>query len=165
MTMQECILTKILNCESADLSLLEDINYDLDDIIDDLMENNDLSLNSIFREVFRAGARDLQEEYEMQKDEIKERILEALEEEKEECIKSGEMTEKELEELEEHKELVNDLELLENEELNPEEDLDYFINYMDTHVFMKNLEFYRRWMEKEVDSIEYKMGWNFRDAA
>lgn len=162
MTMQECILTRILNCGSADLCLLENINYDLDNILDDLMENNDLSLNSIIREVFRMGARDLQEEFEMQKDEIREMILEALNEEKEECVNSGEMT---IEEDEEYIELINDLNLLENEDLNPEEDLDYFLNYLDTHVFMKNIEFYRRWMEKEVDNIEHKMGWNFKNIA
>ena len=33
MTMQECILTKLLDCGSADLSLLEDINYDSNPMI------------------------------------------------------------------------------------------------------------------------------------
>lgn len=103
----------------------------------------------------------LNKNFRLQKDEIKERILEALEEEKEEWITSGETSE-ELEECEEHKELVNDLELLTSGELNPKEDLEYYLNYMDTHVFMKNIEFYRRWMGKEVNDIEDNMGWSFK---
>ena len=70
LTTQECVMTKILDCGTADLSLLDDINYDLDDIIDSLMENNCLSLNGIFQEVFIKGAEELQEEFENQKEDI-----------------------------------------------------------------------------------------------
>lgn len=28
---------------------------------------------------------------------------------------------------------------------------------------MKHIDFYRRWMENDIDTIEYKMGWNFKD--
>lgn len=71
LTTQECVMTKILDCGTADLSLLDDINYDLDDILDSLMENNCLSLNNIFQEVFVKGAEELQEEFENQKEDIK----------------------------------------------------------------------------------------------
>lgn len=161
-TVKECILMKILNCGSADLDLLEDIHYDLDDILDDLMENDCLNINSIFQQVFIQGAIDLKEEFETQKNEIRERIFEALAEEKEEWITSGEMTEEELEECEEHKELINDLELLNSGILNPELDLSYDLNYLDTHVYMSNIDFYRRWMKKEIETIENNMGWEFQ---
>ena len=55
LTTQECILTYLLNCGTADLSMLDDINYDLDDILDELVENNCLSLNNLFESVFRKG--------------------------------------------------------------------------------------------------------------
>lgn len=67
----------------------------------------------------------------------------------------------EFEESEKYKELINDLRLIENEELNPENDLDYYLNCLDTHVYMKNIEFYERWMENEIEDIENKMGFNF----
>lgn len=163
LTTKECVMTKILDCGVSDLLLLDDINYDLDDIIDDLKDNQDLSLHGIFRMVFIKGACELQEEFENQKEDIKSEILLRMEEEIEEFVESGEMTKEELEETEEHKELVSDLALLESGNLKPENDLSYYLNCQDTHVFMKHIEFYRRYMENTVDDIEYKMGWNFKD--
>ena len=163
LTTQECVMTKILDCGTADLSLLDDINYDLDDILDSLMENNCLSLNGIFQEVFIKGAEELQEEFENQKEDIKAEILLRIEEEKTEWVESGEMTQEEFEETEEHEELISDLALLESGDLQPENDLEFYLNYQDTHVFMKHIEFYRRYMENTVDDIEYKMGWSFKN--
>lgn len=153
LTTQECVMTKILDCGTADLSLLDDINYDLDDIIDNLMENNCLSLNGIFQEVFIKGAEELQEEFKNQKEDIKAEILYKIEENETENLT----------ETEEHKELISDLALLESGDLQPENDLEFYLNYQDTHVFMKHIEFYRRYMENTVDDIEYKMGWSFKD--
>ena len=152
LTTQECVMTRILNCGTADLSLLDDINYDLDDILDSLMENNCLSLNGIFQKVFIRGAEELQEEFENQKEDIKAEILYKIEENETENLT----------ETEEHKELISDLALLESGDLQPEDDLSYYLNYQDTHVFMKHIDFYRRYMENTVDDIEYKMGWDFK---
>lgn len=153
LTTQECVMTKILDCGTADLSLLDDINYDLDDILDSLMENNCLSLNGIFQEVFIKGVEELQEEFKNQKEDIKAEILYKIEENEAENLT----------ETEEHKELISDLALLESGELKPENDLEFYLNYQDTHVFMKHIEFYRRYMENTVDDIEYKMGWFFKN--
>lgn len=153
LTTQECVMTKILDCGTADLSLLDDINYDLDDIIDSLMENNCLSLNGIFQEVFIKGAEELQEEFKNQKEDIKAEILYKIEENETENLT----------ETEGHKELISDLALLESGDLQPENDLEFYLNYQDTHVFMKHIDFYRRYMENTVDDIEYKMGWDFKD--
>ena len=109
LTTQECVMTKFLDCGTADLSLLDDINYDLDDIIDNLMENNCLSLNGIFQEVFIKGAEELQEEFKNQKEDIKAEILYRIEENEAENLT----------ETEEHKELISDLALLESGELKP----------------------------------------------
>lgn len=35
LTTQQCILTHLLNCGTNDLLMLEDINYDLDEILDE----------------------------------------------------------------------------------------------------------------------------------
>lgn len=70
-TTQECILTCLLNCGVADLSILNDINYDLDDSLDELVENNCLSLNNLFESVFRKGISELTDVVESNKEEIK----------------------------------------------------------------------------------------------
>lgn len=163
MTVKEAVFTKILNCGTSDLDLLEDIEYDLDDIIEECIVNDDLSLHGIFRGVFYNAASDFQNAFEENKDEIKESILKALAEERIDYIDSGEMTAEELAECDEHKELIGDLKLLNSGKLNPEDDMDYFLNYTDTHVSMKHIDFYRRWMKSEVDQIESNMGWNFED--
>ena len=163
MTAQEAVLIKILNCGTADLSLLDDIDYDLDDIIDDCIVNDDLSLHGIFRGVFYKAASALQAAFDEKKDEIRDDILDALEQEKTDFVLSGEMTEEELEEDAEHKELIYHLQLIESGALNPEDDMDYFLNYCDTHVSMKHIAFYRRWMKTDVDNIESDMGWTFED--
>ena len=163
MTTKEAVLTKILDCGTADLDLLNDIEYNLDDIIDDCIANDELSLHGIFYRVFYYGARDLQSAFDEKKEEIKDDILASLEEEKTEWIDSGEMTEEELADCEEHKELVADLALINSNILNPENDMDYYLNYTDTHVSMKHIDFYRRWMESDVYEIENNMGWNFEE--
>ncbi len=161
MTQMVCVLTKILECGSADLDLLEDIEYDLDDIIEECLENGGINLHSIFVGVFRKGALELQEAYDERKEEIKNEIRKAIRHEYVDCVESGDMTEEELENCEEHIELLTALDLIENDELHPEEDVDYFLNFQDTHVSMKHLDFYKRWMENTVLSIEEKMGWEF----
>lgn len=163
MTTYEAILTEILDCGTADLSMLNDIKYDLYDIIQECMNDDCLSLHGIFQGVFYIAADTLQCKFDEQKDDIREVILEALEEEKREFIDSGEMTEEELAECDEHKELIADLELLNNNKLHPESDVDFYLNYLDTHVYMKHIDFYRRWMKDDVDMIEDDMGWTFED--
>ena len=163
LTTQQAILTKILNCGYCDLDLLEDIQYDLDEIIEDCMENEYLSFHEILRGVFWMGARDLKNAFEENRYEIRCEILEALQKEKEDFVDSGEMTQAELEDCEEHQQLVADLELVDNYILNPEDDLSYFLNYQDTYVYMKHIDFYRRWMKKDVDNIEDHMGWSFEN--
>ena len=163
MTMQQAVLSKILDCGYCDLELLEDIEYDLDDIIQDCIDNGDLSLHGIFRGVFWMGARDLQNAFDEQKDDIRDNILEALENEKTEWVDSGKMTVEELEDCEEHQELVADLELLDSDILNPENDMSYYCNCIDTHVSMKHIDFYRRWMKNDVENIEKYMGWTFEE--
>lgn len=163
MTQLEAVITKILNCGTCDLSLLEDIEYDLDDIVQECMDDGCLSLKEIIRRVFYKAADDLQCAFDEREDSIRESILEAIASDKEEWVTSGEMTMEELEECDEYQELISDLRLIDSGELHPSEDIDFYSNCLDTHVYMKHIDFYRRWMEKEVDEIESNMGWMFGD--
>ena len=147
MTKQQEILTSLLNCGTCDLELLEDIEYDLGDIINDLKENDCLSLNCLFIEVFMKGASDLEEAFKNQKEEIKEQILNKMRIHMFDLMR--------------YDELANDLELLDSDKLNPTRDLNYYVNYLDTHVYMKHIDFYRRYMPDVVETIETNMGWYF----
>ena len=42
LTKQQEVLTRVLDCGICDLDLLEDIQYDLDDIVDELQKDNNL---------------------------------------------------------------------------------------------------------------------------
>ena len=163
MTMQQAVLSKILNCGYCDLELLEDIDYDLDNIIEDLMDNNCLSLHGIFRSVFTQGALDLQAAFNKNKDTIREEILQSIEEDKNEWVNSGEMTQAEFEECDEYKEKIRHLKLLDDNILRPEKDVGMFLNYQDTHVSIKHLDFYKAWMETTINEIESNMGWDFEE--
>ena len=155
MTKQEEILTNLLDCGTDDLKLLEDIEYDLDDILEYLKECGSFNLNSIFREVFKEGAINLNYAFIERKEEIREQILEEMKTVKEEY------PDYDLENDEDYQELENDLDLLDSGKLCPMEDLDYYLNYQDTHVYMEHIEFYRKYMSDVVDTIETNMGWEF----
>ena len=52
--------------------------------------------------------------------------------------------------------------LAELENLNPEEDIEYFCNCLDTHIrFINHEETYRRLFKIELEEIEHDMGFEF----
>ena len=163
LTTQQCILTHLLNCGTSDLLMLEDINYDLDEILDDLVENGCLSFNDLYRAVFNKGVDDLAERLQDQRNDLIEKIETEIQWSIDEYVKSGEMTLDELKETDEYQQNIADLNLIKNNELNPKEQYDYYLNYLDTHIFLKHLPFYRTWMESDIDDIEDKMGILFKE--
>lgn len=163
LTTQQCILTHLLNCGTTDLCMLEDINYDLDEILDDLVENNCLSFNDLYCAVFQKGIDDLAERLQDQRNDLIEKIEAEIQWSIDEFVKSGEMTLEELKETDEYKQNITDLNLIKDNELNPQEQYDYYLNYLDTHIWLKHLPFYRTWMESDIDDIEDKMGISFKE--
>lgn len=163
LTTQQCILTHLFNCGTSDLCMLDDINYDLDEILDDLVENNCLSFNDLYRAVFQKGIDDLAERLNEQRNDLLEKIKAEIRYDIETWVDSGDMTLDELKETAEYQQNIEDLKLLANNELNPEEQYDYYLNYLDTHIWLKHLPFYRTWMESDIDDIEDKMGISFKE--
>lgn len=163
LTTQQCILTHLLNCGTSDLLMLDDINYDLDEILDDLVENGCLSFNDLYRAVFNKGVDDLAERLQDQRNDLIEKIETEIQWSIDEYVKSGEMTLDELKETDEYQQNIADLNLIKNNELNPKEQYDYYLNYLDTHIFLKHLPFYRTWMKSDIDDIEDKMGISFKE--
>lgn len=141
---KEGILMRLLNCGSLDLSMLDDIGYDLDEIIDELQEDGCLSLNNIFESVFNKG---IQEVYEALED-IKKIIKDDIEDE----------------DTDEEEHNAFECELKELEKLNPEEDIDYFTNCLDTHISINNnQDIYRDYLIDDLKEIEKNMGFDFEN--
>lgn len=158
MTTQEQILMTILKCGTLDLIFLDKIGYDVDKIVEDLMGNGILSYNAIWQEVFYKAISDLTSIIQDKKDEIIEEIQSQLDEEQEE-IKNGEYTEEELEDFPEHQELMADMELITSGELDDLEDCyDYYLNYLDTHIYLKHLDFFEKYLSDDIDELENNMG-------
>lgn len=149
MNKQKELLTAILGCGEMDLEVLEDIEYDLYEIIKRIKENEqELALNNLIRNVFVQGVSDLQYAFNNNKENIREKINEKISDGvDEDCT------------YEEYKNYFDELDLL--YEVSPIEDFSYYINGTDSHVYMKHLDFYRRYLPDEVDDIEYNMGWHF----
>ena len=130
MTNQEAILCSLLDCGTADLPMLEDINYDVEDIVQELSQDSCLSLNNIFESVFQRGISDLQGAVNDLKQDF---------------------------ENEDNKEDAEKLSCL-----NPEKDVEYFCNCLDTHVYFTNNEdTYRKYLAEEIGNIEDRMGFEF----
>ena len=158
LTKQQEVLTRVLDCGICDLDLLEDIQYDLDDIVDELQEDNNLSLNSIFMKVFEMGAMDLQEV--LNENNIIERINVQINERINELL-SDEVPQQEFACDDELCELFNDYESVRTTELDVFSELTYYLNCQDTHVALENADFYRKYFPTELDEIEERMGWHF----
>ena len=142
LTQAECILTKLLDCGIADLSILEDVNYDLDDILDELVMCNMLSLESLVTAIFHKGISDLTEMI----DDCKSIVVEELEELEKMLPKSTdsqEVIEQKLDKMFDsvvgrylddkyHIEWGDDLEqhIEEIKNLNPEDDVEWHINFL-----------------------------------
>lgn len=158
MTTQEQILMTILKCGTLDLMFLDKIGYDVDEIVEDLMDNGILSYNAIWQEVFYKAILDLTSVIQDKKEEIIEEIQAKLDEEQD-GIKNGEYAEEELEEFPEHQKLIADMELITSGELDDLEDCyDYYLNYLDTHIYLKHLDFFEKYLSDDIDELENNMG-------
>ena len=142
----EDILMVLLECGSLDLGILDDVEYDLGDIVEELIANGiKPTLNVITDEIFRRGQCELVEAVE---DAIKER------EDQQADTDDTEEGEAEYDRLQEE---IDELECL-----NPEEDMELFCNCLDTSCwFNDNEEIYRKYIPEAISGIEDNMGFEF----
>ena len=133
----------LLECGSLDLGILEDVQYDLGEIVEELQEECiKPTLNNIAGEIFRRGQYELVEAV---KDAIKVRM------DQQNDIYKGE---------EEYNRLQEEINKLES--LDPEEDMDWFCNCLDTSCwFSNNEEIYRKYISEAISNIEKNMGFEF----
>lgn len=139
----EDILLVLLECGSLDLRILDDVGYDLGEIVEELQTDGiKPTLNIITGEIFRKGqleltgaVRDAIDERKNQKDNMEE----------------GEAEYDRLQE-----------EIDELESLNPWEDMGWYCNCIDTSCwFSNNEEIYRKYIPDAISNIEDNMGFEF----
>lgn len=142
----EDLLRMFLDCGSLDLSVLDGIEYDLCEIVEELYaEGIRPTLNAITDAVFRRGQMDLREA-------VENAISERREQQDE--------TDDNDEGIEEYDWLQSEIDDLET--LDPEEDMGWYCNCLDTSCWFDAHEsIYRKYLADEISEIEDKMGFEF----
>lgn len=132
-TWHEDLLTVVMDCGYADLTLLDDVQYDMYEIFDECLATfGNYNVNNVVRIVFDHGLRDLEEAIRMRICEI-ERLYHPTKEEEDE--------------------------LAALRELQPFEDIESFHNFLDTSIWIaRNEEAYRRYLEDDLSAFGNETG-------
>lgn len=176
------ILMKILNCELEELKFLNRVVYDLDDIVIKLKNNGNLNSNSIIEYIFTRGIIDLRAAFKDNKDKIKSNMYEKMEALTEKylnflnCLKNKDFWQAERtienegfndgrfnEDIDELISIIKDLNLINNKQLDLNSEEDYYLdlNNLRSHIYVRRLDFYKKWMPDDVERIEIKMSHTF----
>lgn len=142
--MRNDLCQAILDCGSLDLNILDDVEYDFYEIVKRLRdEEMPVTLGSIVTEIFLQGISD-----------INKALSETIEETEIDLVNAK---------IDNDKELINELEdKLENlKELEPDRDIEWYFNYLDTSIYFTNhSEIYRDYLREVVEEVETNMGFS-----
>ena len=164
------LLAHLLNCGTDDLSILDDIKYDIIDIVDDLTDDYFTpSLNSIIHEVFRKGIGELDdyicdtkydivaelrilEEKLPSKKDVKKNITR-----KENALTHNDIDMAQKYGIEYSEDATRDIDEL--KELDPFDDIHYYENCADSDIcIVRHQDIYRRFYANKIFDIEDSMG-------
>ena len=166
------VMMHLLKCGSCDISMLDEIEYNLDDILDELTENNSLSLeNIVVRAVFK-GVDELEKLIEFIKPDVIE-DLQILEECLPKETDSAETITQKADALD-----VNAIYLSNKYDIeygdkipeyieaisaiNPSNDVKFYFNFLCSNIYFENHgDIYRRFFDDQVSEIERKIGFYF----
>lgn len=139
MVNQNAVLKAVLECGTDDLRMLDDIWYDLGEIVDSMIDRGiKPTLNAIMGEVFCKGMEELEQL-------INDRICELEAVENERDLDADEESE---------------MEVLRS--LTPRRDISWYCNCLDTSIrFCENEEIYREYLSEEISKVEDSMGFSF----
>ena len=129
---RETVLCALLDCGTADLSLLDDVDVDICQVIEESkFEFGDTNINTVMRVIFQEGFGQIQNA-------LEKRIREL-----DDYIEEGSADDEDREELEQLR------------ELDPYEDFVSYHNYLDTHVWaQKHGEIYRQYLGQALEAFE-----------
>lgn len=167
----EELLSALLDCGTADVSIIADTSYDMDDMVEKAKDYyGDVTLENLACAIIEQGIIDFEEamlnrietietEYDnfaalmngLDDDEYEDYIIELDE--------AGELTMEQFRDmdgiLQAHRELVA------LKELNVQEDISYYFNCLDTHAyFCNNEELYREYCSDMIDEFESNTGFS-----
>ena len=139
---REYLLCALLDCGYADLAMLDDVGYDINDIIEEArLMFGDICLNSIMAVIFQKGLSDLEVAFADNQnriiDEIDEEIKQIKNDYKNDCLKDIDYVK--------DKDYVNCLKdevyalerpRMDLVDFHPVYDGSYFINYLDSHIYI-----------------------------
>ena len=161
------LLAHLLNCGTDDLSILDDIKYDIIDIVDDLSDDYFTpSLNNIIHEVFRKGIGELDDyirdtkydiiaELRILEDglsEIHDNVNDKIDTLSSEIIDI--MQKYGVEYSEDATRYISEL-----KELDPFDDIQYYENCVDSDIsIVRHQDIYRRFYAEKIFDIEDMMG-------
>jgi hypothetical protein len=167
-TKQEEILSRILKCGYSDISLLDNIGFDIDNIMDELVNDNKLSLENIISRVFEIGIKDLSADISRSRTDIIEQLKEAISSFPDDFDEESFDDMDDLmfdfiysHELESKVDAEKDFEILER--LSPQNDISIYFNFLDTKISFKDFEYadvYKRYFSREVDQFVNNTGFN-----
>lgn len=154
MTFKEEILMNLLDCGSADLSLLEDINYDFVDIRDEVesfttiqdMKFNDILVGAIY--IFMNNINEIIENKVKEKEEEIKYLEDRLD-----YVAYGKRDLMEIEIAKEDLEKLNELYVY--------DDIEYYCNYLDNSIYIVDEDkkaIYKEFLSKEIDEENEKLG-------
>lgn len=156
-SVQESILTTLLDCGACDLFVLDDIKYDVSSMVEELQSDGRLSLNNLMNEVFWRGVSDVNDAFIENREDIITDIEAEIDEVKDEEEAAEEYSD-------EYIQLLNDLELAQNwKDLTDAGNWDCETNCSYNSVSIKHLEFLKKWMPNEVSDAETNMGYYFTE--
>lgn len=146
MSNKDRLLMAVLECGDADLNVLDDTQYDLGEIVDNLKINgSSISLNSITDEIFRKG-----------RAELKQAVKNAIQSRKDLQHETDDTEEGEME----YESLQEEIDALES--LDSDKDMNWYCNWLDTSCWLsENEAVYWEYLEEEIKSIEDNMGFTF----
>lgn len=129
---RETVLCALLDCGTADLSLLDDVDVDIYQVIEECKEEfGSTNINYVMWVIFQKGFAEIQN------------VIEAHIQDLEEYVEDGSADDEDREELEQLR------------ELDPYEDFDSYHNYLDTNVWaQKHGEIYRQYLGDALEAFE-----------
>lgn len=135
---QNAVLMAVLECGTSDLCMLDDIGYDLGEMVEEMIAGGiKPTLNTILGDVFRRGVEELEQL-------INDRI----------CELEAVCNERDPDEDEEST-------LATLRSLTPWSDISWHCNCLDTGIyFCENEEIYREYLPEEISRVEDNMGFS-----
>lgn len=166
------VMMHLLKCGLCDLSMLDKIEYDLEDILDELTENNSLSLENIVIQAVLKGVDELEELVNFYKPDVIE-DLQILDECLPKKTDSADIITQKADALDanaiylsnkydiEYGDLIPKyIEML--SEINPSDDVRFYFNFLCSNIYFENHgDIYRRFFSDQISEIERKIGFYF----